>query len=78
MQTAIKASLGRKIDLCAQVELRGQRVGGTSRHRNSHEVQTRLCKVGGKMNSKGMWAAVRELTGRKQQNKTVGGVTTPH
>jgi len=37
--------------------------------------KSRLCIVDGKMDSKGMWAAVRELTGRKQQDKTVDGVT---
>jgi len=29
----------------------------------------------GLLYSKGMWGAVRELTGRKQQDKTVDGVT---
>jgi len=37
--------------------------------------KTRLCKVDGKTDSKGMWAAVRELTGQKQQDKRVDGVT---
>jgi len=46
-----------------------------SLRRKNRLMRARLCKVDGKINSKGMWAAVRELTGRTQQNKTVDGVT---
>ena len=35
----------------------------------------RLCKIGGKVNAKDMWAAVRQLTGRQQRTGPIDGIT---
>ena len=37
--------------------------------------KTRLCKIGGKVDAKEMWAAVRQLTGRQQRAGPIDGIT---
>ena len=37
--------------------------------------RTRLSKIDGRTDAKQMWAAVRQLTGRRQQTAAVAGVT---
>ena len=37
--------------------------------------KTRLCKIGGKVDAKDMWAAVRQLTGRQQITGPIDGIT---
>ena len=37
--------------------------------------KTRLCKIGGKVDAKEMWAAVRQLTGRQQRVGPIDGIT---
>ena len=41
----------------------------------SRHGKTRLCKIGGKADSKDLWAAVRQLTGRQQVTAAVDGIT---
>jgi len=37
--------------------------------------KTRLCKIGGKVDAKDMWTAVRRLTGRQQRTGPIDGIT---
>ena len=39
------------------------------------QCKMRLSKVDGKVNTKDMWAAVRQLTGQRQNDKSVEGIT---
>jgi len=73
---AIKASLRRKNRLMRagrieEANALAARIGKEIATR----CKTRLCKVDGKVDSKSMWAAVRELTGRRREDSTVDGIT---
>jgi hypothetical protein len=72
----IKAKLRKKNKLmrAGRVEEAGAlavRIGKDIMRRN----KTQLCKAGRKTDAKDMWAAVRELTGRKQECGVVDGVS---
>jgi len=41
----------------------------------TRRCKTRLSKLDGRVDAKGMWAAVRQLTGRQQGTAEVSGVT---
>ena len=72
----IKAKLRRKNTLmrAGRVEEAGalvERIGKDIKRRS----KTRFMKIDGKIGAKDMWTAVRQLTGRQQQQPVVDGVT---
>jgi len=73
---AIKASLRRKNRLmrAGRVEEASALAARIGKKINN-SCAKRLSKIDGRVDSKGMWAAVREITGRGQQANKVDGIT---
>ena len=79
MTAGIKAKLRRKNGLMhagrvEEADALAVRIGKDIASRN----KTRLSHIDSKVNAKDMWAAYRQLTGRKKQVNVVDGITERH